>query len=498
MTTATRRTKWQYPPVQPQTPRILHLPRRPRRRPPKTAATKPASIEARHDRKGRLEALFDQERAFSRTGVPIVFLDYCGGGGESERRRVKAEDDSSESGGSGGGSVVEEKWRFQAEMLRAECNLLRMEKEIALKKLERSRVKMKRILRSAGQTLVSGRKKICEGQNVSLVLVEEIQELVEKLEKLRRSSGVKDFIVRNYSNFDKQASLLQRRLERFGATSDDICVKEIQEMAAASLSMGTSCRVEESFVSSGKCNVDILRRKMEAFSKGILLDRMEEEYRSMLSTAKKSVASSATSSKRIVFTRIRPDQAQKMKSPADNLCSGRCKDIVLRIVEQIRVETEQWSQMQEMLGQVRKEMEELEASRDFWEEQALNSDHQIQSLCSTVQEWRQKALSSESKASELQVQMSELRQELEWMRKQQNSVIRAPKIAQNAQNETEKRVLVCRLKENHYTSNNSSREVSRDRRKAPTSSSGFVAPKRLPFQDIGNSSLLMRQNSKAI
>ncbi|XP_040993334.1 uncharacterized protein LOC121239982 isoform X1 [Juglans microcarpa x Juglans regia] len=503
MTTAIRRTKWQYPPVQPQTPKILHLPRRPRRRPPKTGATKPASIEARHDRKGRLEALFDQERAFSRTGVPIVLLDYCGGGGESERRRVKAEDDNSESGG---GSVVEEKWRFQAEMLRAECNLLRMEKEIAVKKLERSRLKMKRILRSAVQTLVSGRKKICEGKNVSMVLVEEIQELVEKLEKLQRSSGVKDFIVRNCSNFDKQASLLQRRLERFGATSDDICVKEIQGMAAASLSMGTSCRVEESFVSSGKCNtlqVDILRRKMEAFSVGNLLDRMEEEYRSMPSTAKKSVASSASSLKRIEFSRIRPDQAhpsslQKTKSPEDNLCSGRCKDIVLRIVEQIRVETEQWSQMQEMLGQVRKEMEELEASRDFWEDRALNSDHQIQSLCSTVQEWRQKALSSESRESELRVQMSELRQELEWMRKEQNSVIRAPEIAQNAQNETQKRVLVCRLKENHYTSNNSSREVSRDRRKAPTSSCGFVAPKRLPFQDIGNSSLLMRQNSKAI
>lgn len=58
--------------------------------------------------------------------------------------------------------------------------------------------------------------------------------------------------------------------------------------------------------------------------------------------------------------------------------------MLLRIVEQIRVETEQWSQMQEMLGQVRKEMEELEASRDFWEDRALNSDHQIQSLCSTV------------------------------------------------------------------------------------------------------------------
>lgn len=88
-----------------------------------------------------------------------------------------------------------------------------------------------------------------------MVLVEEVQELVKKLEKLQRSSGIRGFIGRSYSNIDKQASLLQRRLERFGATSDDICVKEIQEMAVASLSMRTSCRGDETFVSSGKCNV---------------------------------------------------------------------------------------------------------------------------------------------------------------------------------------------------------------------------------------------------
>lgn len=55
-----------------------------------------------------------------------------------------------------------------------------------------------------------------------------------------------------------------------------------------------------------------------------------------------------------------------------------------RVVEQVRAETEQWSQMQEMLGQVRDEMEELQASRDFWEDRALDSDQQIQLLHSAV------------------------------------------------------------------------------------------------------------------
>ena len=65
-------------------------------------------------------------------------------------------------------------------------------------------------------------------------------------------------------------------------------------------------------------------------------------------------------------------------------CSGRCKVIVRRIMEQVRTETEQWSQMQEMLEQVREEMEELNASRDLWEDRALDSEYLIQYLRSAV------------------------------------------------------------------------------------------------------------------
>ncbi|KAK7846007.1 hypothetical protein CFP56_008484, partial [Quercus suber] len=131
-----------------------------------------------------------------------------------------------------------------------------------------------------------GRKKICEGEDVSMALEKEILDLAEKLD-----------------NFDKQVILLQRWVEKFGVTLDEICVKEIREMAEASLSIKTSCRVDHSFVSSGKCNVDILRWKMEGLPKGILLNRMEEEYRSMLSSTNRYK------------------------------CSGRCKAIVQRIVE---------------------------------------------------------------------------------------------------------------------------------------------------------------------
>jgi small subunit ribosomal protein S2e len=97
------------------------------------------------DKKGKLEALFDQERAFLKAGFPVVLL-------ESERRRERVGEWEEEEED---GDVKDEEWRFQAEMLRAECNLLRMEKEIAVKKMERIKLKMERTLNSAVCTLVS-------------------------------------------------------------------------------------------------------------------------------------------------------------------------------------------------------------------------------------------------------------------------------------------------------------------------------------------------------
>ncbi|KAJ6692005.1 MYOSIN-LIKE PROTEIN [Salix purpurea] len=450
----TRRPKWQYPPAQP-SPRILYLPRRPRRKPqvPKANATKPSS--QRSDKKGKLEDLFDQERGFARGAMPIMIVNGCKGDQcfeEERRERVEERE-----------RVVmkEEKWRFQAEMLRAECNLLRMEREIAVKKMERRRVQMERILRSAVRTLLSGRKGICDGKDVSMVLDVEIQELVEKLERLQRRSGVKDLEVRN---------------------------------------------VHETFASNCCGNqMEILRRKMEGLSNRSLLERMEEEYGSMHSTDHSSAADYASTSKRIIEFPDMPSSSTRQPCKEEKTCSGCCKIIVRRVIEQVRAETEQWSQMQEMLGQVRNEMEELEASRDFWEDRALDSDCQIQSLNSSVQEWRQKALSSEARENELQTQVAVLQVELERLKKERvketSGSKNLPSVSLEAPNETEKRVLVCRLKENRDANDDCRRkEAFSDGRRKPqhACAGGLDASKRSLLRDIGNSSPLARQNSRAV
>ncbi|XVF47372.1 hypothetical protein PTKIN_Ptkin03bG0103800 [Pterospermum kingtungense] len=496
-TTITRRAKWQYPPAQP-TPRILHLPRRPRRKAPKASPSKLPSLHK--ESKGKLVSLFDQERSFTRGVVPVVLVSPRESDEERRRERVEAEERD---------VVEEEKWRFQAEMLRAECNLLRMERDIALKKMERRRVQMERTLKSAVQTLISGRKNICEGKNVRLVLEERINNLMEKLEKLQKRSGVKDLQLKKCSNFDKQVCFLQRRLEKFGGIFDEeICVKEIREMAEASLSIKMSSDGDEKFVSNCNSNVEILRRTMEGLSKGILLERMGEEYGSMLSTANSSSTSSAASSKRTDFSDLSLSsiqQSYKEQKPHEaRVCSGHCKAVVQRIVEQVRAETEQWSQMQEMLGQVRDEMEELQSSRDFWEDRALESDYQIQSVKSAVQEWRQKALSYEAKGDELQTQISLLYEEIERLRKERDrKVVRARNsspINKEAQNETEKRVLVCRLKENRCANNDGSnqKELSRDERTKTQTCTAGLLPRRSPLREIGNMSALIKEHGEGI
>ncbi|KAK4278643.1 hypothetical protein QN277_016464 [Acacia crassicarpa] len=494
---ASRRPKLSHYPPPPPTPRILHLPRRPRRRPTKPPVGKPSSGEPlRRERKGKLETLFDQERPVARN-VPIVVLDYSGGS-ETRRERVESRESDGVLGG-GGLGLEEEKWRFQAEMLRAECNLLRMEKGIVIKKLHRTRAKMERTLKSALEALVSGRIKICEGKDVDMVLEEEIQELTEKLEKLQRRSGAKELDGRKINNFDRQVSVLWRQLEKNGGSLDEIHVKRIQQMAEATLSVKTCSREDDNnFVSSGKLNVEILRRKMEGLSKGILLQSMEEEYNSMHFTANSSLPSSTSSSKRLDF----PDSSSGIRVPhrekaggEGNMCSGQCKAVVQRVVEQVRAETEQWSLMQEMLGQVREEMEELQASRDFWEDRALNSDYQLQTLHNAVQEWRHRALSSESKANDLEAETSLLRHELEMMKKEQNADVHRTKCPLNlsdTQNELEKRIVVCYTKENSHSMDKPNEVMRKKERRLHGNRGTLCALKRSPLGDIRNSSLLMR------
>jgi small subunit ribosomal protein S2e len=106
---------------------------------------------------------------------------------------------------------------------------------------------------------MQGRIKICEGKNIDRALDEEIHELTEKLKKLQKRSTVKDFEKRRRSsrNFDKQVSVLQRRLEKIGGPSDEVYLREFEEMEKVSFSVKRSSKFDDSVVASGKLNVSV-------------------------------------------------------------------------------------------------------------------------------------------------------------------------------------------------------------------------------------------------
>lgn len=126
-----------------------------------------------------------------------------------------------------------------------------------------------------------------------------------------------------------------------------------------------------------------------------------------------------------------------------------------------------------------------------------------------MDEWKQKAMSSDNKVSELQRQMSELQTELERLRTQpldRSSAKAPPDIPSvepirtrgsqrllDTQKEKEKRVLICRLKENSHSSK---KYIDRDdNRKGCICGSN---PKRPPLQELGNSSSLLLKQSRAV
>ncbi|KAL3645139.1 hypothetical protein CASFOL_010319 [Castilleja foliolosa] len=384
MSTASGKTKW-YPSPPPLSPKVIHFPRSRRTRRRKMSNPVAANHhndslqllpthQKYHSHKENLENLFDRENKESQKAPAVA-----------RRERVEEEYE-----GGGGGGFEEEKWRFQAEILRDECNLLRMEREFALKKLEKNRVKLERTLTSAVQTLVSGKNKIFDGENGNMVLEEEIDDLTDKLEELKKSSKNKDYEARNRTNFDKKACVLQRQLENLGGLSNESHANIDIDMIPSSF------------------DVDMLRKKMEGLSKG-MLERVEKEYNSI------KFSSSASTSKRMELSDL--SNRQFYQEPPtmlhENKCSGRCKAVVKRIVDQVRSETEQWSQMQEMLAQVRGEMEDLQAARDFWENRAYNSDCEIQSLRHDVEEWKEKAVRYENKARGLQLELSIAKDEIQ-------------------------------------------------------------------------------------
>lgn len=413
-----------------------------------------------------------------------------------------------------------------------------MEREVALRKLDCHRGQMEAALKSAMETLASGRKKI-DGRGevgVAAALDEGIEDLEEMMEELRvekesgrrAMSGLRGLQRSHGRNFDRQASSLRRRLEKMPSADAEPTLKDIREIAhpvAPSPPPPAAHSDDGDHVPSANLSdVEMLRVKMEGMSKG-MRDRMAEYSRRLEAVtggdnaacqsrkcgnsrhSRKPSAcsqrswsgSSNTSNSNVAAFRYNASHGPSVASekhhqeqkivPEDSKLVGSgsccdCKEIVGKIMKQVKAESEQWTEMQDMLEQVRLEMQELQSSRDTWQRRAIASDTSLGSLNSQMMEWKHRAQASEQHAEELQKKISELQGKLhtfqshfptpnlpsrEWS--EACKVENGPRAAKaqhrhRPPQEKEKHVLICRVK--HSTS---------------------VIPKRLPLQEIGNISL---------
>ncbi|RRT81712.1 hypothetical protein B296_00001887 [Ensete ventricosum] len=371
---AARNGRWQ--PAPPPVPMILNLPRRTRR----TRASAPPKPGLGRN----LRDLMDEERS-ARPPEPVP---------------------SCSSGESAGVSEAEDGWRFQAEILRAECNFLRMEREVAQRKMERNRAQMEDALKSAMESLASGRKKIDGSDGVGAALDEGIEQLKEKLEQFklgssgsRRRRSSRKLLRRSCrGNFDRRASVLRRKLEKM---TEDTSVKDIQEIFLPSLpkkapeveqqEQAESATPDSNHGRQFPDDMERLRRKMEGMSRG-MLERMEECSYLLSANNRNNSSTSSSSHKIVAYSEAAGNSVlhlrQKQQPPQEKLgekekmglvscCS--CKEAVGRIMQQVRADL------------------------------AVT----LVTLLNQKLEWKQRARSSERKVTELEKLVSELQKELQ-------------------------------------------------------------------------------------
>ncbi|GJN30719.1 hypothetical protein PR202_gb19052 [Eleusine coracana subsp. coracana] len=439
----------------------------------------------------------------------------------------------------------EEKWRFQAEILRAECNFLRMEREVALRKLDRHRGQMEAALKSAVETLVTGRKKI-DGRGdvgVAAALDEGIEDLEEMMEELRvdkesgrrATSGPRELRRCHGRNFDRQASSLRRRFEKMPPPDAEPRVKDIREIALPVVPIPQPPRAEHSDNDDRAytSDVEMLRMKMEGMSKG-MRERMAEYSRRLEAVAagdnaicqsrrcgsrhsRKASASSQRSwsggsyastghvasahdtafyvhggngqsvaAEKHHHHRHHKITAEDCKLVGSGSCCD-CREIVGKIMEQVKAESEQWAEMQDMLEQVRLEMQELQSSRDTWQHRAIASDISIRSLNSQVQEWKNRAQVSEQQVEDLQKKISELQSKLHTFK----AHFPTRTVANQDQWSDACKLENPRAKPQHHGSQECGKEKEKEKHVliCRVKQSPSVIPKRSPFQEIGNISL---------
>ncbi|XP_042375492.1 myosin type-2 heavy chain 1-like [Zingiber officinale] len=295
-------------------------------------------------------------------------------------------------------SGCKESCQTQAEILLAERDFLRMDLESSTGKQEPERARKDAAMRSNENSLVPGRKKIDARAGDRGDLEGGIDDLEEKMQELKlrrsRSKGISMKLSRR-RYFHRQSSVLRRDMVLI--KEDAAILKGIKEASLLNLAvLGKRPDVEEE-------KMVMLKRKMEGLSRG-MLERIEEcsHLLSSKSTSSQDIVS-YNEAEHMPFLHLGQQLRQEKsieKQKEFRCCS--CMEAVGRIRQQVWAESEQWSEMQQLLEQVKIEMEEIRSSRDHWQRQAVASEINFHILHTQKLKWKRKAQSSECKVIDLQ------------------------------------------------------------------------------------------------
>ncbi|KAL3699767.1 hypothetical protein R1sor_017789 [Riccia sorocarpa] len=92
--------------------------------------------------------------------------------------------------------------------------------------------------------------------------------------------------------------------------------------------------------------------------------------------------------------------------------------VIHKIAEEVRAESEQWYQVQELLQRVGEDMKRLQEACDTWERRALLAEAQVETLLHEDQERKERPSTGDEKIAELRTEMVRLKDTVDEVRKQ--------------------------------------------------------------------------------
>ncbi|CAK9209896.1 unnamed protein product [Sphagnum troendelagicum] len=321
----------------------------------------------------------------------------------------------------------EQAWQRQAAVLKARCEILKMEKELAQQRWKEGceqmtqAVEMAHSLRAAVESILEPmqKKRVAVSEDSpppktpSSCMAEEEKKrqseeglLVERLERKQRTCSNDRS---GQQKLDSRAELLQ--LESRAMVLQNRTDIPLQHKSQLMNKDSSSFNSMKGYCEQQKSQHTRKGMMRSASISSMSMKRIEEENRvSALDEAPlNSMSTKAPKSKKAIDHLLKQKEHECILEEAQAK-EVQTKETVRKILAQIQVEAEQWTQVQDVLKHVCTEMATLQQARQGWEKRALNAESQAAAWQLKGDEWRVKAQTAQQRIKEVELQMVQLQE----------------------------------------------------------------------------------------